>query len=75
VSTLREARIRKGWTQTELARRVGVTSQTIYNIEHGFRKGSVTTWDRLEDVLGISRRTLRRMSGKKAAPGDGGQEV
>lgn len=32
---IRSARIEQGWTQSELARRVGVSRQTINSIENG----------------------------------------
>ena len=35
VNRLREARAERGWTQAELAERVGVTRKTINTVENG----------------------------------------
>ncbi len=52
-TALRVARAKMNITQTELARRVGIT-QTHYNrIEHGKRDGSVKTLQRICKVLGV----------------------
>jgi transcriptional regulator with XRE-family HTH domain len=52
---LREARLRQGWSQAELARRAGVNFVTLSRIE-----GGATAWvgttiiERLATALGIS---------------------
>jgi DNA-binding XRE family transcriptional regulator len=58
---LRTARLKKNMTQGELARLVGLKRATITNIENGVILGSVTTWDRLQAVLGIDQQVLRRL--------------
>lgn len=35
INRLREARAERGWTQAELAQRVGVTRKTINTVENG----------------------------------------
>jgi transcriptional regulator with XRE-family HTH domain len=57
---LRKVRLEKGWTGAELARRAGFTPMTIYNLEAGRRKGSLTTWDRLEKILSVPMQILRK---------------
>lgn len=49
-----------GWSQRHLASVVGVSRQTITNLENGSRLGSVTLWDRLEAIFGVPQQWLRR---------------
>jgi putative transcriptional regulator len=42
VNRLREARAERGWTQAELAERVGVTRKTINTVENGVFTPSTT---------------------------------
>jgi transcriptional regulator with XRE-family HTH domain len=54
VRTLREAR---GWSQRELARRVGLTSKTISNYERGERgvkEPPLSTVQALAEVFGVT---------------------
>ncbi len=48
---VRDARHRKGWTQTELAERVEVNLQTISHIERALHQPREPLMDRLADVL------------------------
>lgn len=49
---VRVARVEKGWTQQELADRVGVTRQTIGLIEKGQYNPTIALCLRLAEVLG-----------------------
>lgn len=52
AALVRDARVAKGWTQTELAERVGVNMQTISHIERALHKPSRQgLLERLEDAL------------------------
>jgi DNA-binding XRE family transcriptional regulator len=51
--TLRAAREDKGWSRVELAKRTGLTTQTIYLLETGqVRKPNVDTALKLAEALG-----------------------
>ena len=49
---LREARMKAGWTQTELARRAGVTRATVCRWESGVRLCAGAVVDRVVRVFG-----------------------
>jgi putative transcriptional regulator len=51
LNTLREARATRGWTQADLADRVGVTRKTINTVENGVFVPSTTLALRLARVL------------------------
>jgi len=53
VPTLREWRIRRLWSQGELARRSDVALRTIINIETGQRVPRLLTMRRLADALEV----------------------
>ncbi len=57
---VREARIKKGWTLREFARRLGVSAPFVCDLEHG-RRG---TWriDDISKLLGVELEKLRRLS-------------
>lgn len=57
AEAVKQARKRKGLTQTELGRRVGAHQQTIGNLERGLVDTSPELLERLEEVLGISLST------------------
>lgn len=42
VDVLRAARLKKGWTMTELARRIGVTTPVISRMEDGLNQSPKT---------------------------------
>jgi transcriptional regulator with XRE-family HTH domain len=58
---LRAARESKSMTQEDLARLTGLTPSMITLLERGRRLGSVTTWDRLEAILGVDQKILRKV--------------
>ena len=58
IKALRE---RKGWSQSELARRAGVTSQYIVQLESGARKNpSLDVLRKLADALDVKVESLLR---------------
>lgn len=58
---LKEARQRAGMTQKDVAEYLGISEIGYRQIESGKRIGKIKIWDRLEDLFGISQRTLREM--------------
>jgi transcriptional regulator with XRE-family HTH domain len=69
VKELREAR---GWSQEQLARRVGVNAKTIYNYESGARGAKeppLSTVQALADAFGVTLEELltEPENGPKAA--------
>lgn len=48
---VRTARLAKGWTQGELAERLGVNPQTVGHIERALHKPRPSLMEQLEDVL------------------------
>jgi transcriptional regulator with XRE-family HTH domain len=50
VRALREA---KGMSMRTLAREAGVSTETIYSIEHGRRQPTVTTLDKIAKALDV----------------------
>jgi len=51
---IRERRERKGWSQEDLAGKVGVTRQTIANIENGLNEPRVTIAIAIALALGVT---------------------
>ena len=58
---LRNARLARGLTQEALGGLVGRTRFTICDLERCRRDGSMRMWDRLEEVLQIDQKMLRRV--------------
>jgi transcriptional regulator with XRE-family HTH domain len=58
MPTLREWRIRKLWSQAELARRSGVAVRTIVSIEAGAKMPRLLTMRRLADALEVDWREI-----------------
>ena len=52
-SKIARARLKKGWTQGQLADAIGVLQQQIANWEGGFRKPKIDALMRIGDALGI----------------------
>ena len=52
VAVLRQLRIRRGWTQTELADRAGVALNTIVRLEKGRAFPSLVTLRAVAEALG-----------------------
>lgn len=54
VTPLRQARKDAGLTVAELAQEIETTTQAIYQLEEGRRKGSIETWIKLANALNTS---------------------
>lgn len=58
---LKEARMRAGLTQQQMADELNISLVYYQKIEAGERTGDFTIWDRLEDITGIHQRILREI--------------
>ena len=54
MRTIRQLREERGWTQLELAYRLGVTPVTIYNWERGRTEPRVSQFRQLARLFGVS---------------------
>lgn len=63
-----ELRSRKGWSQEELAQRVGTTNQQIGRLEGGQRRLTVDWMDRIAGALGVTVNELLAKHGQTVAP-------
>ncbi len=54
MRTIRQLREERGWTQLELAYRLGVTPVTIYNWERGRTEPRVSQFRQLARTFGVS---------------------
>ena len=55
---IRELRKAKGWTQKQLAKAVGVSTNFIGYVERGVRKPSLDTLERIARALGVATKDL-----------------
>lgn len=51
-------RIKRGWTQKELAKRMGIAAQTVCNFEVGYRDLRISTIMRAASALGVEPASL-----------------
>ncbi len=58
VLTMRQERIRRGWTQGFVARQIGVSQQAVRQIECGQIKPSYAALIKLEDLFEMTHRQL-----------------
>lgn len=63
---LKEARRAAGYTQQQVADELGITLRYYCRIEAGERDGSFAVWDGLEDIFGVSQRSLRALEGNRS---------
>ena len=50
---LKELREAKGFSVRSLAREAGVSTETVYSLEHGRRQPTITTLSKLAGALGV----------------------
>jgi ribosome-binding protein aMBF1 (putative translation factor) len=62
---LQTVRKEAGLSQAELARRIGKDQRTISGLECLRIKGPVEVWEKLEAVLGVDHRVLRRIEANR----------
>lgn len=68
INTLRDERTRLGWTQAELAERVGVSRKTINTVENGVFVPSTILALKLADALDRPVEALFRLDGPGVSP-------
>jgi transcriptional regulator with XRE-family HTH domain len=61
AARLRELREEKGWTQAELAERVGVSAHTVAQWERSRREPSWNNVVAMADALGVSTEAFRQL--------------
>lgn len=54
METIRELRQARGWTQLELANRLGVTPATVYNWERGKYEPTASMFRRIAQTFEVS---------------------
>lgn len=59
---LKKARKAAGFTQQQMADRLGISLRYYQQIEAGDRTGDFTIWDDLEAILEIHQRILRELN-------------
>ena len=69
MKTIRELREDRGWTQLDLANRLGITPVSVYNWERGKYIPSTTKLRQLAEVFGVrmDEIALPEEAGKAAA--------
>lgn len=55
---IRQERIKRNWTEREVAERLGITKGALHNIETGHRKPSYDVLVKLEDLFHMNHRKL-----------------
>lgn len=50
----------EGFTQKEVAHKLGLTEVSYQRIEYGKQNTTTDNWDKLEDLFGIPQRQLRK---------------
>jgi transcriptional regulator with XRE-family HTH domain len=61
---LKEKRLSKGLTQTELAKEIGVSQVIIAYFETGIRKPGIKLKNKLANYFGVSLEEIRNLCGK-----------
>lgn len=57
---MKELRLERGWTQKEVAEKIGVTKSTVNLLESGLRKPSYEVLVKLEALFGVTHNVLFR---------------
>gem|GEM_PF-987911 len=58
-------RTKHGFTQEQIAHKLGLSKQGYNRIELGRRGASTEIWDALEDMFGVDQRVLRAVTEEK----------
>lgn len=58
---LKEARVKAGLTQEQVAEKLGISLRHYKYIESGGVLGAIWIWDKLEDMFNVHQRVLREI--------------
>ena len=58
ISRIKELRIKKGWSQEELSKRVNLSQMTISNLERNLRSTTLSTIEEISKALDCCPRML-----------------
>jgi transcriptional regulator with XRE-family HTH domain len=70
MATIRELRLQRGWSQNDLAVRVGVHPQAVYHWERGSRTPQVPQMRKLGELFGLCSDVIELVT-----PATGGPEA
>ncbi len=62
---IRQERIKRGWSQSKVAKQVGLSQSMLLKIETGKRKPSFDVLVKLEDLFGMDYRDLFNVPQRK----------
>lgn len=65
---LKHKREERGFTQSQVAQHIGISTNYYQKLESGDRMGTPYIWDDLEDLFGVSQRVLRAIGEFPKAP-------
>ena len=65
MKTIRELREERGWTQLELANRLGVTPATVYTWERGKYEPRASQFRKIAQVFGVSMDDIALVEGNQ----------
>ncbi len=69
MRTIRELREERGWTQLELANKLGVTPATVYNWERGKYEPRASQFRAIALAFGVSMDDIALVEASEAAGG------
>lgn len=58
ASRLRKARLAKGLTQADVAKKAGISENHYAQIERGEKNPSITTFENIIDAIGVSSKEI-----------------
>lgn len=58
---LKVLRIKKGWSQEEAAKKIGISTGSYSLIESGKRFGSPKTWEKIKEIYGLSDQEMWKL--------------
>ena len=70
VNSIRDERDRHGWTQADLAARIGVSRKTVNTIENGVFVPSTVIALKMAEALGVTVQQLFRIDGRDPRPAE-----
>ncbi len=65
MKTIEELRKERGWTQLELAVKLGITPVTVYNWERGKTEPTASRFRQIAQVFGVSMDDIALVGGQQ----------